>query len=105
MFFVEERRWLDRKAHVVEAHLLDERDVARGGVRAQVRLRVVAPRRLREPVAQVHSAPKTGGPRPRDAQRVFIITRVLRAGLWRNNCAARARRRDRRGERREREEE
>ena len=58
---VEERRGLDREAHVVEAETLDEFDVLSRGVLAQVLLRVVA--RLCEPVAQVDAAPHVRQPR------------------------------------------
>src|SRR5215813_8751029 len=64
----EQRRGFDRKAHVVETHRLDERDVLRGGVRFETLFRVIW--RLREPVTQVNSAAQTRESR-RKIQRFF----------------------------------
>ena len=53
---VEQRRRLNRKAHVIETHRFDERDVLGRGVSFEMRLRVIG--RLRKPVTKIDSAPQ-----------------------------------------------
>src|SRR5262249_37302294 len=52
-----ERRRFDRKAHVIEPHRLDQRDVLGCGMSVEMRLRVVG--RLRKPVTKVYTAMQT----------------------------------------------
>src|SRR5690349_15112449 len=52
----EQRRRFDRKAHVVETHRRNQRNVRRRGVRVEVRFRVIGC--LKKPVTEIDSAPQ-----------------------------------------------
>jgi hypothetical protein len=73
----EQRRRLDGEPDMVEAELANEIDVALRSVTLQVRLRVIAARSLREPVAQVDAAPQPREPRGRDADDGARCARAL----------------------------
>ena len=53
----EQRRRFDWKAHMVETHRFDQRNILGSGMSLEMRFRVI--RRLRKPVTQIDSAPQT----------------------------------------------
>src|ERR1051325_7692026 len=66
----EQRRGLDRKAHMVETHRLDQRDIRGGGMRFEPLFRVNG--RLREPVTEIDAASQTPESR-REIHRFFLL--------------------------------